>query len=276
VAKAEYLETGENPRFIDPSLEGRLAGAPLYEEPYYARGDMENRIKEPLMLFADRTSTAYLRSNQLRLYFSSITYVLLQMLRRLELRGTELAADRCATVRLKLFKTGALVRITVRKAWVSLSSASPYARAVVSDPCPARCFTTALLTGSWVGQNHPSCLSRQSCTSARPNAAPACSHKAKTTAEDRNRTSIPHPVAKFSLDLPPTLTSSPIHPARSAVVRYWGWSMAVRPPYYRNSSRQRADCRLGAPEPYARCGQENRGRASWRSRLPNAGCAAFK
>src|SRR5437899_11823012 len=68
---------------------------------------MENRIKEQLMLFSDRTSTHYLRSNQLRLYFSSVAYVLLQMLRRLGLEGTELAQAQCSSIRLKLLKIGA-------------------------------------------------------------------------------------------------------------------------------------------------------------------------
>src|SRR5260370_30688034 len=86
VAKAEPLEKGENPRFVVTSLSREAWPAQaLYEEHYCARGDMENRIKEQLMLFSDRTSTHYLRSNQLRLYFSSIAYVLLQMLRRLGL-----------------------------------------------------------------------------------------------------------------------------------------------------------------------------------------------
>ena len=128
VAKAEYLEKGENPRFIVTSLPQQSWPAqPLYEQHYCARGDMENRIKEQLMLFADRTSTAYLRSNQLRLYFSSVAYVLLQMLRRLGLQGTELAHAQCATIRLKLLKIGALIRITVRKVWVSLAGGYPYA-----------------------------------------------------------------------------------------------------------------------------------------------------
>src|SRR5436189_5296276 len=87
---------------------------------------MENRIKEQLMLFSDRTSTHYLRSNQLRLYFSSIAYVLLQMLRRLGLAGTELAQAQCNTIRLKLLKIGALIRITVRKVWISLAGGYPY------------------------------------------------------------------------------------------------------------------------------------------------------
>lgn len=128
VAKAEYLEKGANPRFIVTSLSGdEWRAQPLYEKHYCARGDMENRIKEQLMLFSDRTSTAYLRSNQLRLYFSSLAYVLLQMLRRLGLQGTELAKAQCATIRLKLLKIGAVIRITVRKVWVSLAGGYPYA-----------------------------------------------------------------------------------------------------------------------------------------------------
>ncbi len=127
VAKAEHLEKGENPRFVVTSLSGEAWPAQaLYEEHYCGRGDMENRIKEQLMLFSDRTSTHYLRSNQLRLYFSSIAYVLLQMLRRLGLAGTELAQAQCSTIRLKVLKIGALIRITVRKVWVSLAGGYPY------------------------------------------------------------------------------------------------------------------------------------------------------
>ena len=105
---------------------------------------MENRIKEQLMLFSDRTSTAYLRSNQLRLYFSSIAYLLLQALRRLGLEGTELAQAQCATIRLKLLKIGALIRISVRKVWVSLAGGYPYVslfRQVHEKLCalPLRC-----------------------------------------------------------------------------------------------------------------------------------------
>jgi hypothetical protein len=89
VAKAEHLEKGANPRFVVTSLGREVWEArPLYEELYCARGEMENRIKEQLMLFADRTSTAFLRSNQIRLYFSSITYLLLEALRRLGLKET--------------------------------------------------------------------------------------------------------------------------------------------------------------------------------------------
>jgi hypothetical protein len=127
VAKAEHLEKGENPRFVGTSLSGEAWPAQaLYDEHYCARGDMENRIKEQLMLFSDRTSTHYLRSNQLRLYFSSMAYVLLQMLRRLGLEGTELAKAQCSTIRLQLVKIGALIRITVRKVWVSLAGGYPH------------------------------------------------------------------------------------------------------------------------------------------------------
>ena len=127
VAKAEHLEKGENPRFVVTSLgEEAWPAQVLYENLYCARGDMENRLKEQLMLFSDRTSTHYLRSNQLRLYFSSMAYVLMQMLRRLGLAGTELEKAQCSTIRLKLLKIGAVIRITVRKVWVSLAGGYPY------------------------------------------------------------------------------------------------------------------------------------------------------
>jgi hypothetical protein len=129
VAKAEHLEKGANPRFVVTSLpSSEWAAQALYEELYCARGEMENRIKEQLMLFADRTSTAYLRSNQIRLYFSSVAYLLLQALRRLGLQGTEWAKAQCTTLRLKLLKIGALIRITVRKVWVSMAEGYPYAK----------------------------------------------------------------------------------------------------------------------------------------------------
>jgi len=128
VAKAEHLEKGANPRFVVTSLASEEGAAQaLYEELYCARGEMENRIKEQLMLFADRTSTAYLRSNQIRFYFSSMAYLLMQALRRLGLPGTEWAKAQCTTLRLKLLKIGALIRITVRKVWVSMAGGYPYA-----------------------------------------------------------------------------------------------------------------------------------------------------
>jgi hypothetical protein len=128
VGKAEYLAKGENPRFIVTSMTTEEKDArTLYEDFYCARGDMENRIKEQqLGLFADRTSTAWMRSNQLRLYFSSFAYILMQRLRRLGLQGTELAQAQCATIRLKLFKIGAQIEVTVRKVWISFSESYPY------------------------------------------------------------------------------------------------------------------------------------------------------
>jgi len=128
IAKAEHLEKGSNPRFVVTSLDAeRWKARELYEDLYCARGEMENRIKEQLMLFADRTSTAWLRSNQIRLYFSSMAYVLMEALRRLGLKQTELARAQSSTIRLKLLKIGALVRITVRRVWVSMAGGCPYA-----------------------------------------------------------------------------------------------------------------------------------------------------
>lgn len=128
VGKAEYLAKGENPRFIVTSITSEEKDArTLYEDFYCARGDMENRIKEQqLGLFADRTSTAWMRSNQLRLYFSSFAYIMMQTLRRLGLQGTELAQAQCNTIRLKLFKIGAQIEVTVRKVWISFSESYPY------------------------------------------------------------------------------------------------------------------------------------------------------
>jgi hypothetical protein len=128
VGKAEHLDKGPNPRFVVTSLPAeRITTPALYEEEYCARGDMENRIKEQqLCLFADRTSAATMRANELRLWFSSMAYVLMTALQRLGLGGTELAPARCDTIRLKLLKIGALIRVTVRKVWVSLSESYPY------------------------------------------------------------------------------------------------------------------------------------------------------
>ena len=118
-----------NPRFVVTNLSPHEVGAQrLYEELYCARGEMENRIKEQqLGLFADRTSSATLRANQLRLYFSSFAYVLLHGLRRLGLTGTAFAKAQSTTIRLKLLKIGARLRLTARKVWLSFSEAYPYA-----------------------------------------------------------------------------------------------------------------------------------------------------
>jgi hypothetical protein len=128
VGKAEYLPKGENPRFVVTSLSrGKFDARTLYEQQYCARGQMENRIKEQqLCLFADRTSAATMRANQLRLWFSSVAYTLLNALRRLGLKGTQLARARCDTIRLKLLKIGAQIKVTVRKVWVCLSESYPY------------------------------------------------------------------------------------------------------------------------------------------------------
>jgi len=129
VGKAEQLTGRSNPRFIVSSLnEEEYDARSLYEDEYCARGDMENRIKEKqLMLFADRTSSAKMKANQLRLYFSSIAYVLMQTLRRVGLSGTKMAKAQCETIRLKLFKIGAQVKITVRKIWIAYAEGYPYA-----------------------------------------------------------------------------------------------------------------------------------------------------
>jgi len=128
VAKAEYLAKGANPRFVATSIKTeQMDTRTLYEQLYCGRGDMENRIKEQqLWLFADRTSAGRMRANQLRLYFSSVAYMLMQALRRLGLRGTQMAKAQCNTIRLKLLKIGAQIKITVRKVWVSLAGGYPY------------------------------------------------------------------------------------------------------------------------------------------------------
>lgn len=129
VGKAEHLSKGANPRFIVTSLPSEKWNAQvLYEKLYCARGEMENRIKEQqLCLFADRTSTHHLSSNQTRLWFSSVAYVLLNELRRLGLTGTDLAQARCDTIRTNLLKIGAQIKVTVRRVWVRLASSYPYA-----------------------------------------------------------------------------------------------------------------------------------------------------
>ena len=128
IAKAEHLAKGSNPRFIVTSLpKGQLSPAHIYERIYCARGEMENRIKEQqLGLFADRTSAETMRANQVRLYFSSFAYMLMHALRRLGLKGTELANAQCSTIRLKLLKIGAQVQVTVRRIWFRLAGGYPY------------------------------------------------------------------------------------------------------------------------------------------------------
>jgi hypothetical protein len=128
IAKAEWTKGEANPRFIVTSL--TIAdgdGRHLYEVVYCARGEMENRIKECQMdLFADRTSTHTMKANQLRLWFASMAYVLLDSLRRIALQATDLADATCGTIRRKLFKIGALVTISVRRIKLAMASGCPY------------------------------------------------------------------------------------------------------------------------------------------------------
>jgi Transposase DDE domain group 1 len=128
VAKAEHLPQGANPRFVVTSLAPATIDAKrLYEDVYCARGEIENRIKEQqLDLFADRTSAATIRANQLRLWLASFAYVLLEALRRIGLRHTQFASATCGTIRLKLLKIGAQVRKSIRRIKVAMASAFPY------------------------------------------------------------------------------------------------------------------------------------------------------
>jgi len=128
IGKAEHLLKGSNPRFIVTSLPpARIAAQPLYENLYCARGEMENRIKEQqLFLFADRTSTHGMRSNQLRVLFSTMAYVLHKALKEFGLQGTTLATAQANTVRAKLLKIGGRITVSVRRVVLSLSQAYPY------------------------------------------------------------------------------------------------------------------------------------------------------
>ena len=130
VAKAEWTQGEANPRFVVTSLKPEAAGARwLYEKLYCARGDMENRIKEcQLDPFADLTSTATMRANQLRLWFASFAYVLICALRRIALKHTQFAKANCATIRIKLIKSGALVRVSVRRIKLAMASSFPNQR----------------------------------------------------------------------------------------------------------------------------------------------------
>jgi hypothetical protein len=125
VVKAEHTAQGSNPRYLVTNLKAEAQY--LYDRLYCARGEMENRIKEQqLDLFADRTSAATMRANQLRLWFASFAYVLLEALRRIGLRHTQFEDATCGTIRLKLLKLGARVTVSVRRIKVALASACPY------------------------------------------------------------------------------------------------------------------------------------------------------
>ena len=140
VAKAEQIPGKENPRYVVTSLPPSAWPAQeLYERLYCARGEMENRIKEQLSLFSDRMSTESLRANQLRLYFSSLAYVLVEALRRVGLAGTESAELQVETIRLRLLKIAAQVRITARRIWIRYTTAYPWKNTFVSAWTALRC-----------------------------------------------------------------------------------------------------------------------------------------
>jgi hypothetical protein len=128
IGKAEWTHGEANPRFVVTSLKrGEIDARILYERVYCARGDMQNRVKEcQLDLFASRASAATMRANQLRLWFASMAYVLLCALRRIGLAHTEFAEATCGTLRLRLLKIGALVRISVRRVKIAMASAHPF------------------------------------------------------------------------------------------------------------------------------------------------------
>ena len=128
IGKAEVTGNETNPRFVVTSLKPTEVSAQhLYEVIYCARGEMENRIKEcQLDLFADRTSAATMRANQLRLWLASMAYVLLCAVRRIGLAHTQFADATCGTIRLKLLKIGALVRISVRRIKLAMASSYPW------------------------------------------------------------------------------------------------------------------------------------------------------
>jgi hypothetical protein len=126
IGKAEHIEGKSNPRFVVTSLTAeKWPPQKLYEDLYCARGDMENRIKKQLSLFADRVSSETMQANQLRFYFSAMAYLLIDGLRRLALTGTEMARAQAATIRLCLLKIGAQLCMSVRRIWISMATSYP-------------------------------------------------------------------------------------------------------------------------------------------------------
>ena len=127
VAKAEHIDGKENPRFVVTSLSAeRWQAQSLYEQLYCARGEMENRIKEQFSLFAERVSSETMRANQMRMYFSAMAYVLVCGLRRLGLKDTEMAEAQVSTIRTRLLKIGARVRVSVRRVYLSMAASYPW------------------------------------------------------------------------------------------------------------------------------------------------------
>ena len=143
VAKAEYIDGKENPRYVVTSLDSDSWPAQrLYEERYCARGDMENRIKEQFTLFADRVSAETMRANQLRMYLSAMAYVLVCGLRRLGLKATELATAQAATIRTRLLKIGGVVRVSFRRIALSLAAGYPWAKVFAQAHAQLRAAAT--------------------------------------------------------------------------------------------------------------------------------------
>jgi len=127
VAKAEQIEGKQNPRFVVTNLSAaQWPAQELYERLYCARGEMENRIKEQLMLFAPRVSAETMKANQVRLNLSACAYVLVHALRRIGLPGTEMERAQAGTIRLRLLKIGARIRVTARKIWLSMAEGYPW------------------------------------------------------------------------------------------------------------------------------------------------------
>ena len=126
IGKAEHTLDGANPRFVVTSFRrARIAARALYEDLYCARGEAENRIGEQFEMFADRASSATLQANQLRLWFSAMAYVLVDTLRRVGLRHTQFADAAAQTIRLRLLKLGARVRISIRRIHFAIASSCP-------------------------------------------------------------------------------------------------------------------------------------------------------
>lgn len=147
VAKAEHLVGGkQNPRYVVTNLpRASWSAKRLYEELYCARGEMENRIKEQqLGLFGTRLSTPTLQGNAVRTALSAMAYVLTCALRRLGLAGTEMERAQADTIRLRLLKVGALVRVTTRKIWISMSSSWPWKESF--EACARRLLAPAAIT----------------------------------------------------------------------------------------------------------------------------------
>lgn len=127
IAKVEHIDGKENPRYVVTSLTAeQWTAQALYEEFYCERGEMENRIKEQFSLFADRVSSESMRANQLRLYFSAMAYVLVCGLRRLGLKGTEMETAQAGTIRTRLLKIGAQVRVSVRRVYLAIAASYPW------------------------------------------------------------------------------------------------------------------------------------------------------